>query len=74
MKLSQLKSEGWYDDTSHHMDSSVDNLGLLERSNIFRVDFSSEKPYRANGATFMGRIMHDLVSCESGCSTNGHFL
>jgi len=28
IKLSQLKAEGWYDDTPHHMGCDIGNLGI----------------------------------------------
>ena len=66
VKLSQLSSEGWYGDTSHHMDGDTDNSGFMERNQLFRKKFSIEEDYRPEGATFFGRLLHDLTSASCG--------
>jgi hypothetical protein len=38
----------------------------LERSQFFRENNDSSKPYRKSGAYFIGRLMHDLVTCTTG--------
>jgi hypothetical protein len=48
------------------MEPSDNNLGFIERSQYFREQNDSTKPYRKSGAWFMGRLMHDLVTCTTG--------
>lgn len=69
-KLSQMKCEGYYEDTAKQMGPELNNTGFIERNNLFRKKFSSDEDYRPNGATFFGRILTDLVSCESGLPPN----
>ena len=38
----------------------------MERSQFFRENNDSSKPYRKSGAYFIGRLMHDLVTCTTG--------
>ena len=66
MKLSQLSCEGWYGDTSHHMDGETQNSGFMERNQLFRKNFSTELEYRPEGATFFGRLLLDLASASCG--------
>jgi|FrelakmetLWP11LW_1041352.scaffolds.fasta_scaffold898590_1 hypothetical protein len=35
-------------------------LKNLERHTLFRENYDASKDYRKGGATFMGRILHDL--------------
>jgi hypothetical protein len=41
-------------------------LGFVERSQYFREGNDSTKNYRKSGAWFIGRLMHDLVTCTTG--------
>ena len=66
VKLSQLASEGWYGDTSHHMDGDGYNSGFVERNQLFRKNFNPEDDYRPDGATFFGRLLLDLTSASCG--------
>ena len=66
VKLSQLSSEGWYGDTSHHMDGDTQNSGFMERNQLFRIKFDVEEEYRPDGATFFGRLLLDLSSASCG--------
>lgn len=71
-KNSHLETQGWADDASIDFNSCVDstNLGFKERSENFRVDFSNANDFRPDGAVYIGRLMHDLVSCETGLPPN----
>lgn len=42
------------------------NTGWFERSQMFRENYDRSKPFRRSGVTLMGRLMHELVSCETG--------
>ena len=66
VKAAQLATQGWYGDFSGHFGPSETNSGWTERVQLFRENYLDEKPYRKNGITLFGRLMHDLVSCESG--------
>ena len=70
VKSAQLQTQGYYGDTSEHMDSSSDNSGFQERMNLFRKDFDPVNDYKADGTTFFGRLLHDLVSCSTGLPPN----
>jgi hypothetical protein len=48
------------------MEPSENNSGMAERSTWFRINHIKENEFRPNGATFFGRLMHELVSCETG--------
>jgi hypothetical protein len=43
---------------------------ILERQLIFRENNDASKDYRKEGACFIGRILHDLVNCETGFIIN----
>ena len=66
VKLSQLSTEGWYGDTSHHMDGDTNNSGFVERNQLFRKNFDIDNEYRPEGATFFGRLLLDLTSASCG--------
>lgn len=66
VKGSQLQSQGFYPDLSGHYDDIVDNSGFISRNLLFRKNNATGADYREEGATFIGRIFHDLSSCESG--------
>ena len=48
------------------MSASDDNVGFLERSQMFREGNDKTKPYKKNGTWFCGRLFHDLVNCTTG--------
>jgi hypothetical protein len=60
VKAAQLATQGYYPDTSEHMDALDDNSGFIDRMNLFRKDYDSTKPYKKDGTTLFGRLMHDL--------------
>jgi len=66
VKAAQLSTQGWYSDLSGHFGPEATNSGWVERMNLFRVKYSEDGEYRKNGITLFGRLLHDLVSCESG--------
>ena len=48
------------------MGATTNNTGWAERNQIFRENYDRSKPFRKGGVTLMGRLMHELVSCETG--------
>jgi len=70
VKTSQLICQGWVTDTAPHMGPTIANSGFEARSLMFRTNYDSTKPYRKEGVTLFGRLMHDLVTCETGLPPN----
>jgi hypothetical protein len=70
VKSAQLQTHGFYPDTSEHMGPVDDNSGFTDRMNLFRKDFDVAKPYKKDGTTLFGRLMHDLVNCTTGLPPN----
>jgi hypothetical protein len=70
VKTCQLACQGWYSDTAPHMGPTDANDGWLSRSLLFRKNNDSSKNYRESGTTLFGRLMHDLVACETGLPPN----
>jgi hypothetical protein len=70
VKNSQLACQGWYSDLGNHMGPVEENSGFVERTNLFRKNFDPRSEYKATGTTLMGRLMHDLISCETGLPPN----
>ncbi len=70
VKTAQLSCQGWYNDLGNHMGPVEENSGFMERSNLFRTAYDPRSPYKSTGTTLMGRLMHDLVSCETGLPPN----
>lgn len=66
VKGSQLQSQGYYADTAVHFDALENNSGFMSRNALFRQGFVKTNEYREDGATFFGRLFHDLVTCETG--------
>jgi hypothetical protein len=66
VKAAQLSAQGWYGDFSGHFGPTTSNSGFKERSELFRENYGQDSPYRKNGITLFGRLMHDLISCETG--------
>ena len=42
------------------------NSGWAERNQLFHENYDKSKPFRKSGLTLFGRLMHELVSCETG--------
>ena len=70
VKAAQLACQGWYTDLATHMDGSANNTGWGERCNLFKKSYDPRGEFRPNGVTFFGRLMHDLVACETGLPPN----
>ena len=70
VKASQLACQGWYTDLASHMDPVANNTGWSERFNLFKKDYDPRGEFRSNGTTFCGRLLHDLVACETGVPPN----
>jgi hypothetical protein len=71
VKSAQLSCQGWYSDMGNHMGPiSGTNTGFTQRNQLFREQFKDDSPYRRSGATFFGRLMHDLIACETGLPPN----
>jgi hypothetical protein len=70
VKTCQLACQGWISDTAPHMGPTISNAGFESRSLMFRKNYDQTKPYRKEGVTLFGRLMHDLVTCETGLPPN----
>jgi hypothetical protein len=70
VKTCQLICQGWISDTAPHMGPTISNSGWEARSLMFRKNYDQSKPYRSEGVTLFGRLMHDLVTCETGLPPN----
>jgi hypothetical protein len=71
VKSAQLSCQGWYTDLGNHMGPEVGtNSGFTERNQLFRENHKETGPYRRSGVTLFGRLMHDLIACETGLPPN----
>jgi hypothetical protein len=71
VKSAQLSCQGWYSDMNNHMGPAPGtNTGFTERNQLFRQNYKAGAPYRPTGTTFFGRLMHDLIACETGLPPN----
>ncbi len=70
MKSTQLTCQGWSSDLGLHMGPSENNSGFIERGNFFRIGFDQRNDFKPEGAVFFGRLLHDLVACETGLPPN----
>jgi hypothetical protein len=71
VKSAQLSCQGWYSDLGNHMGPVPGtNAGFTERNQLFRLHYKDGASYRPTGATFFGRLMHDLIACETGLPPN----
>ena len=70
VKAAQLACQGWYSDLASHMNPGETNIGWIERANLFKKNYDPRFEFRPNGVTFFGRLLHDLVSCETGLPPN----
>jgi hypothetical protein len=70
-KSAQLSCQGWYSDMGNHMGPVPGtNAGYTERNQLFRQNYKEGAPYRPTGTTLFGRLMHDLIACETGLPPN----
>jgi hypothetical protein len=60
VKLSQLQSQGYEQDSKRFMEAVLTNTGWLARNAMFRKDMMANAEYRAEGKTFVGKFRHDL--------------
>jgi hypothetical protein len=70
VKAAQLNCQGWYSDLGQHMGPVEVNTGFVERSNLFQKSYDPRSECKGTGTTLIGRLMHDLVSCETGLPPN----
>jgi hypothetical protein len=70
VKSAQLASQGFYPDLSEHMDPVDDKSGFTDRMCLFRKKYDETADYKSDGTTLFGRLMHDLVSCQTGLPPN----
>jgi hypothetical protein len=71
VKSAQLSCQGWYSDMGNHMGPVPGtNTGFTERNQLFRKNYKDTAPYRPSGVTLFGRLMHDLIACETGLPPN----
>jgi hypothetical protein len=65
VKATHLVTQGWYSDlVSFGPDAG--NSGHESRRTQFHENYDLGKPFRRTGVTLFGRLLHDLVSCETG--------
>jgi len=67
-KLTHLSTQGWIADSCGYFNGTSDdtNSGFVERNLLFREGFKRDADYRKDGAIFIGRLLHDLIACETG--------
>ena len=70
VKAAQLGCQGWYSDVGSSMGPGDDNTGWSERGTLFKKDYDFRESFKSNGTTLIGRLFHDLVSCETGLPPN----
>jgi hypothetical protein len=68
-KSSVLESQGWVSDTKRAMETTS-NTGFLLRNQFWRKDMKSTSEYRKEGCTFLGKLYHDLASCDKPLPPN----
>jgi hypothetical protein len=71
-KNTHLELQGYSDDTANNFDSANTNVnfGFGQRNHMFRTDYNEALGYRPEGAFFVGRLYHELSSCETGLPPN----
>ena len=52
------------------MEPGSANSGWDQRHQMFRTNYDKTKSFRKSGVTLFGRLMHELVSCETGLPPN----
>ena len=68
-KSSILECQGWATDTKRAMEITS-NTGLILRNQFWRKDMLTTNDYRPEGCTFLGKLYHDLASCEKPLPPN----
>ena len=69
-KNSFLLASNWCDDTTNFYGAVLNNSGMILRSHPFRQERAISKPFKSEGAVFMGRLCHDLVDSEIPLPSN----
>jgi hypothetical protein len=65
-KSTHLQTQGFYADLAGFFPPTASNSGFTTRNQLFRKGYAAAGAYRPEGARFFGRLLHDLVGCESG--------
>jgi len=67
-KESHLGTQGYVSDSSGYFDNTNDsfNVGFYLRNKVFRDEMDTTKNFRETGSQFIGRLLHDLIACETG--------
>ena len=64
VKNSTLQMQGWANDKPRTMGPEATNSGFVLRSQFLREDDFLSKDYRAVGCTFIGKLYHELHTCD----------
>jgi hypothetical protein len=64
VKNSTLQMQGWANDKARDMGATATNSGFSLRSQFMREDDIISNPYRADGCTFIGKLYHELHTCD----------
>ena len=64
VKNSTLQMQGWANDKARNMGPATTNSGFAIRSQSMREDDVLSSAYRAEGCTFIGKLYHDLHTCD----------
>jgi hypothetical protein len=76
VKASQLYTSGWCDDDQSDgtIEPSPYNMGFQQRSRMFREEFDPNKPYRAEGSTFVSNFRHVLSGITKPLPPSNSYL
>jgi hypothetical protein len=64
VKNSTLQMQGWANDKARSMGPEATNSGFVVRSQFLREDDMLTNAYRAEGCTFIGKLYHELHTCD----------
>jgi len=64
VKNSTLQMQGWANDKARSMGPVIANSGFVIRSQFMRDDDFSTNPYRAGGCHLIGKLYHELHTCD----------
>jgi len=62
--LFSLQMQGWANDKARTMGPEATNSGFIMRSQFLRVDDVLTNDFRAEGCTFIGKLYHELHTCD----------
>ena len=68
-KNANLQMQGWVNDTKRAMEIAG-NAGFILRNQMWRKDMVATGDYRKEGCHFIGKLHHDLASCEKPLPPN----